>query len=152
MKLSGGGRRRAEGGKKMTVSFEVEGKVTGKGRPRVTMHGTYTPANTRHYEELVKLRYKQACKLPPAEGEVIVIIRAYMTPAKSLSTKKKAELMKDNPMKKPDIDNIAKIVLDALNGVAWVDDKQITTLHVFKQWDETEHLHIWISRGGEADA
>lgn len=136
----------------MTVSFEVEGKVTGKGRPRVTMHGTYTPANTRHYEELVKLRYKQACKLPPAEGEILITIIAYMIPAKSLSKKKKAEIMMVHPMKKPDIDNIAKIVLDALNGVAWKDDKQIATLHVFKQWGETEHLDIYIVRGDEADA
>ena len=136
----------------MTVSFEVEGEITGKGRPRVTMHGTYTPAKTRHYEELVKLRYKQACKLPPAEGEILITIIAYMIPAKSLSKKKKAEIMMVHPMKKPDIDNIAKIVLDALNGVAWVDDKQVTTLHVLKQWGNEEHLRVMISRGDEADA
>lgn len=136
----------------MTVSFEVEGEVTGKQRPKVTTYGTYTPAKTRHYEELVRLRYKQACKLPPAKGEVAVNITAYLTPAQSLSKKKKAELLKCNPLKTPDVDNIAKIVLDGLNKVAWDDDKQVTTLHVFKQWGETEHIQVYIVRGDEVDA
>ena len=52
-------------------------------------------------------------------------------------TKRKIEAIKDGidyPMKKPDADNIAKIVLDSLNKIAYEDDKQVVELTVIKRW------------------
>lgn len=40
------------------------------------------------------------------------------------------------PDKKPDVDNIAKIICDSLNGIAYADDKQITSLHINKFYSE----------------
>lgn len=42
------------------------------------------------------------------------------------------------PTKKPDVDNIVKIVLDALNGLAWHDDAQVTFLAVSKEYTGKE--------------
>ena len=47
-----------------------------------------------------------------------------------------------NPTRKPDTDNIAKICLDALNGVAYDDDSQVTVLLVLKKWSERERVEI----------
>jgi Holliday junction resolvase RusA-like endonuclease len=44
----------------------------------------------------------------------------------------------------PDLDNIEKAVLDALNGVAYVDDKQIFRKYTEKSWAETPEIEVWI--------
>lgn len=47
---------------------------------------------------------------------------------------------------KPDVDNIAKTVLDALNGVAYADDSQVVRLVVnkFPRERREEHITVWI--------
>jgi Holliday junction resolvase RusA-like endonuclease len=46
------------------------------------------------------------------------------------------------PIKKPDLDNIAKAILDALNGVAWHDDSQVVELIVEKCYSFTERVEV----------
>lgn len=46
------------------------------------------------------------------------------------------------PQKKPDTDNIAKIVLDALNGLAYPDDKQVVELQVLKTYDLDGYVEV----------
>lgn len=53
------------------------------------------------------------------------------------------------PKKKPDIDNVTKIVLDALNKVAYEDDTQVNELHIMRHFDEQERLIICLSENGE---
>lgn len=68
-----------------------------------------------------------------------VTIIAYYPIVKSTSKKKKQQMLDDLmfPTKKPDIDNIAKSILDALNKLAYRDDTQVVTLHnVFPYADE----------------
>ena len=48
------------------------------------------------------------------------------------------------PHKKPDVDNIAKVVLDALNGLVYTDDKQVTDLRVRKRYDTVERIEVII--------
>ena len=57
-------------------------------------------------------------------------VTAFFEPPKSISKKKRAEMLEGKiwPAKKPDSDNIAKVVLDALNGIAYHDDTQIIKL------------------------
>lgn len=133
------------------IWFEIPGKAVGKGRPRFTKNGhTYTPDATRSYEDLVKVCYTIATdREPPTDKAVAVYITVWMVPAKSLSKKKKAELTERPPMNKPDVDNIAKIVLDALNGVAWKDDKQVTALEIIKLWGHEERVMVGIKKEGE---
>lgn len=128
------------------IMFDIPGKAQGKGRPRFMRNGhTYTPDKTRNYEELVRLKYREACKDDPTTESVRVLIYVWMVPAKSLSEKKKKELRERPPMMKPDVDNIGKIILDALNGVAWVDDKQVTRLEITKLWGREERVNVIIA-------
>lgn len=117
----------------------VEGKIKGKARPRMTKTGhTYTPNDTVNYENWVKVCYQQQDgKL--LEGSVRAIIIAYFEIPKSYS-KTKRELCVLNiskPTKKPDVDNIAKIILDSLNKIAYEDDSQIGELTIMKKWTKT---------------
>lgn len=132
-------------------SFTIPGEPKGKGRPRFLKNGrTYTPNITTGYENLVKLTFKQAYPddMPFTKDiPLMVSIRAYFTIPKSAS-KKKTALMKSAdiyPTKKPDTDNIAKIVLDSLNGIAYHDDSQIVGLYLVKLYDDTPRVEIEIS-------
>lgn len=116
--------------------FEIIGKPIGKGRPRLGKYSTYTPKKTADYEKLVKWTFTNKFKnFKKIEGPVKAKIIAVFEPAPSLSKKKKEELLhKINYTKKPDADNIAKIILDSLNGLAYKDDNQVTALLVLKDY------------------
>lgn len=110
----------------MKLKFSVLGEPAGKGRPRFRNAGafvqTYTPEKTVSYENLVRLEYRRQCNdfKFPKDTPLDVRITAYYGIPKSVS-KKRAQLMRERkirPMKKPDFDNIGKIVCDSLNDIA----------------------------------
>ena len=115
----------------------VEGTIRGKQRPRFnTKTGrAFTSNQTINYENWIKQCYiEQSNKL--LQGAIRARIEIYYSVPKSYS-KRKIEAIKDGidyPMKKPDADNIAKIVLDSLNKIAYEDDKQVVELTVIKRW------------------
>lgn len=131
------------------MRFEVLGQPQGKGRPRFTHTGkysrAYTPAKTKSYEQEIAWAYKsQGGKY--LDGEIsMTVIAVYKIP-KSFSKAKRAQAiaMQLKPQTKPDIDNIAKVVCDSLNGVAYKDDNQITSLFLKKFYGEEPKLIIYI--------
>lgn len=124
--------------------FTVQGRPVGKGRPRVTTRGTYTPERTREREELIR-QYYTLLRGRYFSGQVRVSITARFKPPKSLSRKKQAELIGKGYDRKPDADNIAKLALDALNGVAYKDDNAVVELLVRKVYSELEETEIRIT-------
>ena len=124
--------------------FEVEGKIVGKQRPRVNMYtgNVYTPNKTKDYEEWIKqsffLKYPRFKIL---ENRVKIEIVAYLKIPQKTS-KANTELMlndKISPLKKPDIDNIGKVVLDALNNFVIKDDIQVSKISIEKRYGEEAH-------------
>ena len=130
----------------MIYEFEVPGKVIGKGRPRLNSYTgvVYTPTRTKDYESLVEqyflLKYPRFKIL---EGRIKVNIIAYFSIPK---TTKKTEILDNNisPTKKPDIDNIVKVVLDSMNKFAFRDDNQITKLEVEKKYALEDKVYVKI--------
>ena len=126
----------------MTFTFEIVGEPQGKGRPRFSTRGgfvkTYTPEKTASYENFVKVCYLNKYKGQKLDGEIIAEIIAYFSIPKSFSKKQRSEAIegKIRPTKKPDTDNIAKTILDSLNGIAFEDDKQVVALLVKKLYGE----------------
>ena len=110
-----------------SVEFDVPGKVVGSARPRVTKRGTYIPKATRDYRKSVLAAFLGAGGRR-LEGPLSV--RITVRRALPKSRPKKVESEPDTF--KPDVDNIAKNVLDALNGHAWDDDSQVVELSVRK--------------------
>lgn len=132
----------------MITTFVIEGTIRGKDRPRFnTQTGTtYTTNRTAGYEAWVKDCYLSRGAGRWLEGEITATIEAYYEIPKSKS-KNKSMRMKMlngsiNPTVKPDADNIAKIILDALNKIAYRDDSQITQLTVIKRYSEQPHVRV----------
>ncbi|MGN1133335.1 MAG: RusA family crossover junction endodeoxyribonuclease [Oscillospiraceae bacterium] len=131
------------------MTFVVPGKVQGKGRPRFTKRGTtYTPKTTKDYEELIKQCYiiKYGNNKIKKDIPLSLSVYAYFQPPKSLNKKTKLLMVLERilPMKKPDGDNILKAIADALNGVAYDDDKQIVDWSLKKRYTDKECLLITI--------
>lgn len=132
-----------------SYTFEVTGEIVGKARPRMNTYTgkAYTPTKTKNYEYLVKqsflLKYPNAEVL---EGRACVSILALFQVPKSTSKKNSEKMLNKqiSPTKKPDIDNIAKIVLDALNKLAYKDDTQVVDLNIAKAYADRERLIIKI--------
>lgn len=123
----------------MQIKLEIPGEPMGKQRPKFNRFtkSAHTPEKTVNYEAYVKSLYV-ANRLPLLEGYIEADIAAYYSIPKSASKKKKEQMLLRSirPTKAPDADNIAKIVLDSLNGVAYKDDSQVVTLHVEKFYSD----------------
>ena len=130
----------------MKIQFEILGKPMGKQRPRLGKYWTYTPDKTVNYENLVKLSFMNKYKnFTPIEKPIKATIKAYFTVPQSYSQKKKRELITQaSYTHKPDSDNIAKIVLDSLNTIAYKDDSQISKLIVSKEYAEQDKVIVEI--------
>ena len=114
-----------------SVSFYVPGTPVGKGRPKFARRGkvvtAYTPEKTASYENLVKtIAYEAMRGRPLFECAVGVWISLSILPPASWSAKKRSAALAGSifPTTKPDIDNTQKCILDACNGIVFVDDKQ----------------------------
>ena len=133
----------------MKYEFEVIGDIKGKARPRVNTYTckAYTPTNTKDYELLVKQYFKiKYPRFVPLENRLSVKIIATFKVPKTTTKKDREQIEKGliSPTKKPDIDNIVKIILDALNQMAFKDDTQITKLEVEKVYGEEEKVYVAI--------
>jgi len=115
----------------------VEGKIKGKARPRVFNGHAMTPIDSVNYENWVRICYQQQ-KGRQLKGSIKATIIAYYKVPKSY-TKKRLQAIREgleHPQKKPDADNVAKIILDSLNKIAYEDDSQITDLIISKRFTE----------------
>lgn len=130
--------------------FIIYGEPKGKGRPRFSSVNGYvktrTPEDTVNYENLVKLTYQKACNEPMYEQHVPVVMQidAYYSIPKSASQKKAAQMSlgEIRPTKKPDIDNLCKIIMDSLNKIAYYDDSQIIWASVGKYYSLTPRVFV----------
>ena len=129
----------------------IPGKPVGKARPRFRGAGfkviTYTPPATKKYEKEVARIYKQSAGVLYTNIPLRVRILAKFPIPESWSKKNKGKDLKGEikPNKKPDLDNIAKIILDGLNGVAYTDDKQVTSLEIEKVYSDTPCVVVYIA-------
>ena len=123
----------------LICSFQIPGEPVGKGRPRMTTRGgkvrSFTPEKTASYEALTIAAYRDAGGSGGIiESPVAVTLACQFAMPKSWSAKKRSMMTGAWCTKKPDADNVAKAVCDALNGVLWRDDAQVVDLSVEKRW------------------
>ena len=133
------------------VSFVVPGEPQGKGRARIGKVGNharmFTPAKTVAYEGLIALAAQDVMQgRSLIEGPVLIELRIFHAVPQSKSKKWKALALegKEPCTKKPDADNVLKAVCDALNGVVFKDDVQVTDGMFRRRWSETPGVHVRI--------
>ena len=134
----------------MEVRFTILGEPKGKGRPRFCRNTGHaiTPKDTVNYETLVHMEYVEQCQKVrfPDDAMLDMRIKAFYSIPKSKSKKVKT-LMLDGtirPTKKPDMDNVVKIIADALNQVAYRDDTQIVDCQCRKFYSENPRVEVSI--------
>jgi len=132
----------------MMTKFTIPGEPMGKARPRICRNGhSFTPKKTVNYETLVKEMYSIAKGEYYENKQLAITVKAYFSIPESKSRKQK-ELMINGviqPTKKPDCDNILKIICDALNGVAYKDDSQIVAARITKWYADKPEVVVEIS-------
>ncbi len=126
----------------MTYTFTIPGKPVAKGRPKFAKPGikaiVYTPYKTRAWQNYAKLIVKAAMKgKPPLEGAVKADFELYMPKPKRLKRK--------HPTTKPDATNTIKAAEDAMNGIVFIDDAQITRITAFKEYSDDPRVVIHVS-------
>lgn len=118
------------------IRFTVYGEPCAKGRPRFTKFGkTYTPDKTLRYEDQVRYSYLQTEREKYFDKQQLrMTVKAYFSIPDSKSKRIKEKMLSGEirPTKKPDFDNVAKIISDSLNGIAYKDDSQIVKGEVEK--------------------
>jgi Holliday junction resolvase RusA-like endonuclease len=125
------------------VTFKIEGKPEGKGRPRFARRGnfvtTYTDNKTKTYENKIRdiAMVAMGSSKPLTTPLEAFIYISYPVPASYSKSRTKVCLEGlERPTKKPDIDNVIKAFLDSMNGIIYVDDTQVVELHSTKVYGE----------------
>lgn len=101
------------------VAFTVDGDPVPKGRARVARGRAYTPARTVHAENVVAWQARTALGPRQPSRELLSVRIVFHV----------------GNRRRRDLDNLAKTVLDALNGIVWVDDSQIAVLDLRRRLD-----------------
>lgn len=136
------------------IKFTIPGEPQGKARARTFYHQkanrvvSMTPEKTQNYENLIKMvaTQEQEDKPIPAVEPLEITIKAYYSIPNS-DSKKKKQMKLDGlirPTKKPDADNVCKVVCDALNGVCYKDDTQIVKAIIEKYYSEKPRVEVEI--------
>lgn len=133
----------------MEVKFTVPGQPVPQGRPRFTTKPfvrTYDPPKSAKYKRKVKRFAEKVAPDKPLQGELYAEVLIYKETLKSFSKIKKAaaEARTLRPTTKPDVDNYAKGILDAVKGIIWEDDGQVVDLVTRKFYSEIPRAEITI--------
>lgn len=143
------------------IIFTIEGEPVAKGRPRFTRAGgfarTYTPQKTRDAE--AKIAILARCALQQQKSDDVALqqknpiknqkfpikveLNFFLKIPKSISQKKLNEGIK--PTVKPDLDNFAKTVLDAMNGIVYEDDSQVVEIILKKEYSDHPRTEVRVS-------
>jgi Holliday junction resolvase RusA-like endonuclease len=134
------------------VRFVVVGVPKGKERPRVIRlkdgrPHTYTPTGTKQREDTIANAYKQEANGIYFNEKPIKISMEFYYPIPTSWTKREKESARAgrrNPCVKPDLDNACKLVMDALNGVAFGDDKQVLYMSASKRYGDVARTEVTI--------
>jgi Holliday junction resolvase RusA-like endonuclease len=134
-----------------SVYFVVTGKPVGKGRPRASTRGgfvrMYTDAKTLGYEAAIADEAARAMSgAEPFETPMQMQVSCYYPIPKSWPKKIKQGAIDEEvfPKVKPDLDNVVKAVLDALNGVVYLDDAQVVNLVATKRYATEPRVEVYV--------
>ena len=134
----------------LVIYFVVPGQPHGKGRPRASTRGgfvrLYTDQNTRNYEDVIAIQAKAAMgNAEVLQTPTAVRINAFYYMPISWSKKKRKQAMEGEIVPgKPDLDNISKSVLDAIQGIVIDDDKNVIKLSVEKRFSLQPRVEVYV--------
>ena len=98
-------------------------------------------------KEQIRWVLRSQLRSDPLTNPLLVDIIFFFPIPKHISSVKKKEMLNGmiHHMKKPDVDNCAKFILDCMNDVVFLDDSQISDLHVRKQYSMKPGTYIRVT-------
>jgi Holliday junction resolvase RusA-like endonuclease len=136
-------------------TLRVDGAPVGKGRPRFTVRDgeprTHTPPQTARAEAHLRMLWLEAGR-PHVRGPVAMRVEVVVERPKShwrangqLGTH---GLLVKHPVRVPDLDNVCKLIADALQHLAFAGDSAIVRLVAVRRWanpGETAHTIVRVA-------
>ena len=133
------------------IHFKIEGKPVPQGRPRAVRMGAgvrmYDPPKSKVYKQMVAAKVRSYMKINGIQTitePLAVHLNFYFTPPKSYSKKRiqAIEAKEELFTKKPDLDNLAKSILDSCNNLLFEDDSQIVGLTISKHYGHEDYVDV----------
>lgn len=122
------------------LTIRIPGDIRGKARPRFSRQAgrTYTDSKTAGAENWVRACAMAQVGQPVLDGPLAITMTVTVAVPPSWSKRKQADAISGavRPTGRPDLDNIAKLVADALNGIVWRDDSQVVSMMLSKLYGE----------------
>ena len=126
------------------MRFVIPGAAVPQGRPRFTRTGhAYTPQKSRDYRARVQSAVRAAMAANAwtlqADTALALVVEEHRAIPASCSRRKQEQARRGElqPTSRPDLDNVIKAIKDALNGLVWRDDAQVTTIKACKFYSDT---------------
>lgn len=130
------------------MKIKIYEKAIAKERPRVVKGRTYTPAKTKEFEEFIAWQYKKlGGKYFDDKPIELKITFAFKVPKSYTKANTQKALEGQIVPSKCDIDNLTKSIQDALNTVAYKDDRYIYKIEALKKFDTEDYIEIEIIGG-----
>ena len=133
------------------IHFKIEGRGVPQGRPRAVRMGAgvrmYDPPKSKAYKQMVSARVRSYMKINGIQTitePLAIHLNFYFTPPKSYSKKRirAIEAKEELFTKKPDLDNLAKSILDSCNNLLFKDDSQIVGLTIGKHYGHEDYVDV----------
>lgn len=134
----------------MKIKIVVPGDAQAQMRPRATTIGgsvrMYDHPKSKQYKKHVQKAAAPYLPQKPLTGALSMKVTVYRGFLKSFSKRQRVDAEGGLllPVTRPDVDNLAKTFMDALNGLAYIDDSQIVTLIAEKKYAEFARVEIEI--------
>lgn len=132
-----------------TITMTIYTKAVAQGRPRFnsyTRHA-YDDAKSHAWKAEMATRVKQLYKCQPIRSPIALIIYIEIEPPKSWSKRKREQAIHTPITNRPDLDNYVKAIQDSMNGIIYLDDKQIYKLYAVKRYGKHDKIVLKIKGG-----
>ncbi len=132
--------------KTYSITINIDPKP--KKRPRVYRWSTINPSQEDEEELAANVINHSNCPEQPLTGQIRVMLKFYQRAPKN-TPKWKIPLMDRGDIRpniNPDVDNYVKLVLDALNGIIWEDDRYIVEIHASKYYSINPRIEIFVDQ------
>lgn len=122
------------------IEFTVYGNPVPKARARTVRRGgktiTYTPEKTEAWEDMIRLQILKHKPEKLIDGALRLKATFYLQKGKSLPKKRKY------PETKPDLDNLEKCLLDAMEGIIYTNDSRIVDKDMGKRYGDPPRVEV----------
>ena len=132
-----------------SIILTIPGVPVPQGRPCVNMRRgiVYDPSESKQEKQRIKMElmiHMRKYTIPMLDGPLKVTIRFFIPIPKSFSKKRRVDAHEGRlfPIPRPDLDNLAKLVLDACNGILFTDDRCIVDLVLSKRYSNDPRVVI----------